>query len=392
MPDLLPFHLTHCCSNIWKWNTCAFSASTSTRKPGFPIIFGGRDILDKKASQVIEGWPPETSRTGECSSFKRGREIPPACVFKRSSFRLSFIGQLFCSLLNITGDISANANYRLCSDGIKISTTKTDSWTRTAQGIRIPAASSLVSTILGYLLHSNFYVCRLPNFYHVEWVSASWAFLELLAFLPCFRLEYPYPSLVPGELQCILNLKVCFPPGSTSDCLHSTGSAHLLGSWYTLQYFWFWTITSSGHYAFLFLSSQLESMPSWFRDPVLLIFVQPRRAWKDVGNIDVECMHSESSAGPSCLYCCLLSPVTSCLYCSFLLSGCMLLSPSTDGSNNQSHHPQWWGLFWSDYSRLKLVFLVSMLVFCLLCLLYFCFWRFFFVLVWKKNDPMGISQ
>ena len=120
-------------------------------------------------------------------------------------------------------------------------------------------------------------------------------------FCNCFCLKYPYLFSVPGKIQWIFNLNVCFLCEAFLTVL-IIFSHHI---------FWVPDIFCNAsvsepiklfcNYLLVFLSSQLECEHSQCRDQVLLIFVQPCSAWNDVWHIDVELIYKESRAKLSSL-------------------------------------------------------------------------------------------
>lgn len=99
------------------------------------------EILDRKASPMMEGLPAETSSTAGCSSLK-------SCLRLHGKLIQTFIYStiIFWSPF-ITGNILANDKHRPCFDGEKISTAKAEHEMNAIQSI-LPATSNLHSFTL----------------------------------------------------------------------------------------------------------------------------------------------------------------------------------------------------------------------------------------------------
>lgn len=160
------------------------------------------EILDRKASPMMDGLPAETSSTAGCSSLK-------SCLRLHGKLIQTFIYStiIFWSPF-ITGNILANDKHRPCFDGEKISTAKAEHEMNAIQSI-LPATSNLHSFTLALhpiLIPQNPSpgVPRLPG-------------------LCSFCLEHSYPFSIPGKVQCIFHfLSTPPPPGCISDCCDYT--------------------------------------------------------------------------------------------------------------------------------------------------------------------------
>lgn len=143
------------------------------------------DILDRKASPMMEGLPPETSSAAGCSSLK-------SCLRLHGRLIQTFIYStiIFWSPF-ITGNILVNDKHRPCFDEEKISTAKAEHKTNEIQSI-LPATSNLHSFTLA--LHP----ILIPQNSSPGLPQTTWT-LQFLSrtLLPLFS--------IPGKIQCIFH-------------------------------------------------------------------------------------------------------------------------------------------------------------------------------------------